>query len=680
MFTRIKTSRRLICAFVLSSFLLAPQAYAQLKLPATYAEHVKLYLSRLKAKSTMAAATSSIVVPAQDSLALVSLYNSTGGNAWTRKDNWLTGRVETWYGIQMAGNRVGGVILPSNNLNGNLPAAFANLTACTYVALNGITGTLPDLRTMTVLGVLDLRQCHLTGSFPALIPQMPSIWAMSMDGSSITGSLPDLSSLVNLEIFTIENNQLSGSIPASITTLPKLRWIGFTGNQLTGTIPAQIGNLKEMQNLLLGTNQLTGSIPTGIGQLKKLAVFYVNNNNLTGDIPAEMADATALVDVFLNNNKLTSNISVAWEKCTSLARLQMNNNLLVSITNFANHPNKASLGLGLQNNKLDFGDLEPLFSGTGTLLLNSLTYSPQDSLDAIISYTDNQISSNVSGTKNTYQWLKDGAIIAGATAKTLNFTTSDYTANRQYQCRINNTAVGGLTLATRKKFLQAIRKDTSTFQGKSDYILQYIDKSKIPTQILYDRVFPMAGLDFFNQATNDTSSYTHFIQSYSEIYYANYQQNSLPSPGILKNLVLKNRNDNNIPLALMRYAFNIIDTLSIANNLFVKDGDFLRDVAGRASSPYLSRKLLVIAPMSDYLNIGTVIFKLPLDLLWQNTAPSVTSVQITAGDVANTVTITPGTATASFSYTTSGVKIIKFVITFSDNSTKITYARINVAN
>ena len=41
-----------------------------------------------------------------DSLALVELYNSTNGPGWTNNDNWLTGSIDTWYGITVSGDRV----------------------------------------------------------------------------------------------------------------------------------------------------------------------------------------------------------------------------------------------------------------------------------------------------------------------------------------------------------------------------------------------------------------------------------------------------------------------------------------------------------------------------------------------------------------------------------------------
>jgi len=252
------------------------------------------------------------------------------------------------------------------------------------------------------------------------------------------------------------------------------------------------------------------------------------------------------------------------------------------------------------------------------------------------------------------------------TYESRNYASSDHT----------NTAIRPKIVIT---YTQVTPPDTSTFSKKIDYTIQFIDKTKIPTGILYDRVFPAAGLNTFNQVgRQDTSSYNHFIQSYSEINNSSYRQNTSPSVDMFKNLILKNRNGINIPIGLLNYEFNIIDTLSIVNNQFIINGKFLKDVAGRSTSPYLYRKVLVISQMADYLKTGTVNFKFPSDLYWQNASPIISSLQITAGDNNQVATLTPDGPSVSFNYNTSGIKTVKFVVTFSDNTTKTTYSSLLV--
>src|SRR5688572_8565794 len=72
-----------------------------------------------------------------DSLALVALYNSTDGNNWTDKTNWLTGNVDNWYGIEIANSRVTKIALPYNNLAGSIPTEIGNLTKLEYLNLHG---------------------------------------------------------------------------------------------------------------------------------------------------------------------------------------------------------------------------------------------------------------------------------------------------------------------------------------------------------------------------------------------------------------------------------------------------------------------------------------------------------------------------------------------------------------
>jgi hypothetical protein len=64
----------------------------------------------------------------QDSLALVDLYNSTDGLHWFNHINWLTGAVNTWYGITVKNTRVTKISLEANGLNGSIPSSLGHLT------------------------------------------------------------------------------------------------------------------------------------------------------------------------------------------------------------------------------------------------------------------------------------------------------------------------------------------------------------------------------------------------------------------------------------------------------------------------------------------------------------------------------------------------------------------------
>lgn len=84
-----------------------------------------------------------------DSLALVKLYQATGGGNWKHNLNWLTGPINTWYGVtlQLQTNRVLKLHLFDNNLTGELPEELATLDSAKSIILsnNNLYGNIPLL-------------------------------------------------------------------------------------------------------------------------------------------------------------------------------------------------------------------------------------------------------------------------------------------------------------------------------------------------------------------------------------------------------------------------------------------------------------------------------------------------------------------------------------------------------
>jgi hypothetical protein len=59
-------------------------------------------------------------------------------------------------------------------------------------------------------------------------------------------------------------------------------------------------------------------------------------------------------------------------------------------------------------------------------------------------------------------------------------------------------------------------------------IISPLDKSQVPTGIIYESVFPWAELTTYDGSENtNTTSTLHFIQAYNEIYHSSFSRSSL---------------------------------------------------------------------------------------------------------------------------------------------------------
>ncbi len=254
-------------------------------------------------------------IPVSECRALIDLYESTNGDGWTNRGGWLEGTTicGMWEGVVCeylppAGGdplvtpepnewaNVVGLELSQNNLTGTLPDSFINLSHLRYVNMhsNAITGTLPELESLSELYSLSLSRNQLNGEIPSLPSEIVTIL---LAHNQLTGSIPEIAGLSALIQLELHDNQLSGEIPplpptlyslalddnllsGSIPPLPAaLNYFSASSNQLTGSIPTLPPILEY---LFLDNNQLTGSLPP---LPESLIIIQVPQNDMTGSIP-----------------------------------------------------------------------------------------------------------------------------------------------------------------------------------------------------------------------------------------------------------------------------------------------------------------------------------------------------------------------------------------------------------
>jgi hypothetical protein len=128
-------------------------------------------------------------------------------------------------------------------------------------------------------------------------------------------------------------------------------------------------------------------------------------------------------------------------------------------------------------------------------------------------------------------------------------------------------------------------------------MLKNLDKSQVPSGILYETVFPIA--DIFNytgsSGNTDTSYTAHFIQAYAEIYKSAVNNSSMLHYQQLYEDIDNFHPDHKYhhPVGIIDYNFNTIHPDAVTNNLLSVSNNQLFDVPGRSSSPYVAEKAVI---------------------------------------------------------------------------------------
>ncbi|KAJ4703724.1 putative Kinase [Melia azedarach] len=180
--------------------------------------------------------------------------------------------------------------LSSNGLSGNLPMELAELKHLTdfRISDNNFNGSIPEfIQNWKQLWRLEIQGSGLEGPIPSSISVFENLNQLRI--SDIAGTdqdFPDLRNMTRIRRIILRNCSILGGIPEYIWGLTNLHVLDLSFNKLTGELPTfEIPG--ELIFIFLTGNFLSGNIPVSI--LKKGTSVDLSYNNFNHQSPEQPA-------------------------------------------------------------------------------------------------------------------------------------------------------------------------------------------------------------------------------------------------------------------------------------------------------------------------------------------------------------------------------------------------------
>lgn len=206
--------------------------------------------------------------------------------------------------------------------------------------------------------------------------------------------------------------------------------------------------------------------------------------------------------------------------------------------------------------------------------------------------------------------------------------------------------------------------DSLSYRENFDYVIKKFDKSKFATNILYDRVVPLANLlNYSPLIPKDTSNYTHFIQAYYEMFLASFNNTNMKLFTEIKTEVLNKNALGVIPIGIVDYAFNYVDSNAFKNGDIEIENKQLKIKKGNFGFIKKS-EACVFSLLAEKLKLGENIITFDNMFVFSNSTVSIISLELNfgkengsfvfrLGDTKNVNIVKSGTTTLSYSLTLS---------------------------
>ncbi|EOG6908099.1 hypothetical protein FPG87_13000, partial [Flavobacterium psychrophilum] len=235
---------------------------------------------------------------------------------------------------------------------------------------------------------------------------------------------------------------------------------------------------------------------------------------------------------------------------------------------------------------------------------------------------------------------------------------------------------------------QIVAQDNPTIQQTEvtpnwPVMLSNLNTSQITSGVLIDKVTTFSNIINYNTTENNWSNNEHFNQALSELYRASDQTRFI-SLTELKNRTATTTSNNSVDIGIINTTFHKLnfneENPSAGGVTFNQSTGKFVAVAGRPS--FISKKISVIAPLKEFVTGSSFVFNFKNNLIFNNATTTIKTLVVDFEDgntastiISNSTIISP---TKTINYTATGAKTLKFTVTFSDNTSLITYGYVYV--
>ncbi len=300
-------------------------------------------------------------VIANDSLALVDIYQSTNGRNWSNP--WqLNQKATTWIGITIENKRIVALNLNGRNLVGQLPNSLSRLSELRTlnISSNNLTGSLEMLTSLSNLKTLSMAATNYKASYgnvPSMFGQMRQLMYLDIGQNGFTNPISDTTGfflLTNLQELYVYSNNFAGLMQSQFGNFINLKKFNTASCGFLGVLPTSLRNLTQLEEFYLASNNFNSdlgevisampnlrilsasvnklgknrALPTSLYNLSRLTYLDLSNNEYEFYILPQISNLQNLEILLLNNNKLAQNLPSSMGNLSKLSTCNISNNSL----------------------------------------------------------------------------------------------------------------------------------------------------------------------------------------------------------------------------------------------------------------------------------------------------------------------------------------------------------------